>query len=567
MKKLALGALIAFAVFGIAVAASAGFEWWQSRSDTASRVVVAPVDPVAVEPTTAVSAPVTAPLDTRVYEQEAISIAQTALAADPGAFAPERIEARVLDEAYQDRQVWIDGVDGALEPVWVVVFTVADPTGGRGDFLHHAAVWVDGISGEVKQVTVDGKTKQPTTTTLHPQVQAQGWERIAAIVEGHSDAWPWITQALDVAQISFFEDLPPECDSATGCYNPVTGDIWLTLDALRERDPSSFSFSLNDRDPSDTVVHELAHAYTRSFPQGSDLLDLFGQHYAGCSSRGLDTDRLITELLADTMAMAVTMVGSSMPYDYGYFGSGGFSGCLVESSQPDTALFGAVYSTLFNCDSEHALNVYEDHHDPLHFGMFFGNDADADAVLLTCYGIDCITPNRGCENVTDTDERRDAAEDRLHERRCADGLIYAGSLMEEPGWEHGCDAHIPPDVECIVIGTGYESLPGLFDVSGECIVADCTVEGPQGEPLPGHRKSFTWECIPIDRAEQHSDSQSDGGAPQIVMSQESARPYDESDISSEDSDSIDEQPGAYRGLLLGAVPLEQPWSDKATAGL
>ena len=507
MKKLALGALIAFAVFGIAVAASAGFEWWQSRSDTASRVVVAPVDPVAVEPTTAVSAPVTAPLDTRVYEQEAISIAQTALAADPGAFAPERIEARVLDEAYQDRQVWSDGVDGALEPVWVVVFTVGDPAGGRGDFLHHAAVWVDGISGEVKQVTVDGKTKQPTTTTLHPQVQAQGWERIAAIVEGHSDAWPWITQALDVAQISFFEDLPPECDSATGCYNPVTGDIWLTLDALRERDPSSFSFFLNDRDPSDTVVHELAHAYTRSFPQGSDLLDMFGQHYAGCSSRSLDTDRLITELLADTMAMAVTSVGSSIPYDYGYFRPGGFSGCLVESSQPDTALFGAVYSTLFNCDSEHALNVYEDHYDPLHFS--FGNDADADAVLLTCYGIDCTTPNRGCENVTEADERREVAEDRLHERRCSDGLLpgYWAGAQPRPGWEVGCESFVPDEVECIVIGTGYESLSGLLDVSGECIVPDCTVENPQGEAVPGRYKSMTLDCIPIDRPEsQDSDT-------------------------------------------------------------
>lgn len=35
-KKLALGVLIVFASFGVAVAASAGFEWWQSRGDTAS---------------------------------------------------------------------------------------------------------------------------------------------------------------------------------------------------------------------------------------------------------------------------------------------------------------------------------------------------------------------------------------------------------------------------------------------------------------------------------------------------------------------------------------------------
>ena len=167
MKKLALGALIAFAVFGIAVASNLGYEWWQNRSDT---------------PTTVVGAPVTTPLDARVYEQEAISIAQTALAADAGAFTPERIEARVLDEAYQDRQVWGGDADTALKPVWVVVFTVADPAGGRGDFLHHAAIWVDGISGEVEQITVDGQTKQPTTTTLHPQVQVQGMEQAVLIV-------------------------------------------------------------------------------------------------------------------------------------------------------------------------------------------------------------------------------------------------------------------------------------------------------------------------------------------------------------------------------------------------
>ena len=32
----------------------------------------------------------------------------------------------------------------------------------------------------------------------------------------------------------------------------------------------------------------------------------------------------------------------------------------------------------------------------MHIGPLFGNDA----ALLTCYGIDCITPNRGCVNLT-----------------------------------------------------------------------------------------------------------------------------------------------------------------------
>ena len=336
-------------------------------------------------------------------------------------------------------------------------------------------------------------------------------ERVIAIIERHSDAWPWVVPALEVAQFSFFENLPSVCDSAIGCYNHATGDIWLSLDALRERDTTSFSYFFDDRGPGDIVLHELAHAYTRSFPEGSDLLDLFGQHYAGCNSRGLDTDRLVAELLADTMAMAATRAGSSLPSDYGYFGSGGFSGCLVESSQPDEALFGAVYSTLFNCDSEHALSVYGNHHDPGHIGSLFGNDADADAVLLACYGIDCTTtnrtlfaPNRGCENVTESDERRDVADERLSERRCADGLLFAGnSMFERPGWEAGCESFVPDDVECIVTESGYEPgkaphLPGLIDVSGECIVPNCTAEDTQGEPLPGQRE-FLGECIPIDR--------------------------------------------------------------------
>ena len=446
IKKLALGALIAFAVFGIAVAASSGFEWWQNRSDTASRVVAAPVDPVTVAPTTTTNTPGTAPLEISEVSPQA-----------------EMDTRREAEQAVTQR---------ALELA-------------------------------------------ATTTTLHPQVQAQGWERVVAIVEGHSDAWPWIVQALDVAQISFFEDLPPECDSAIGCYHPVTGDIWLSLDALRERDPLSFSFFLDDRGPSDTVLHELAHAYTRSFPQGSDLLDLFGQHYAGCSSRGLDTDRLITELLADTMAMAVTSVGSSMPNDYGYFGSGGFAGCLVESSQPDEALFGAVYSTLFNCDSEHALDTYEHRDNPFLSRRVLSDDTDADFVLLTCYGIDCITPSRGCESLTEFDARRAVAAERIRERQCSDGLLITGAATlfssddfyeERPGWEAWCEDFVPDDVECIA--GHYEYEPGLLNVSGECIVPNCTVEGPQGEPQPGYRE-YTWggDCIAIDRPEsQNSDT-------------------------------------------------------------
>ena len=461
VKKLMLGVLIAFASIGVAVAAPAGYEWWQERGDAASRIVAAPVDATTPATTTAASAPAEA--TTLEAEMDALRAEAAAVVAEAEALQAEAAAAITVEER---------------------------------------------ASQQVQQPA--------TTTTLHPQVQSQGMERVVAIIERHSDAWPWVVPAIDVAQLSFFEDLPSVCDSAIGCYSHTTGDIWLSLDALRERDPMSFSFFLDDHGPSDIVLHELAHAYTRSYPTGSDLLDLFGQHYAGCSSRGLETDRLVAELLADTMAMAATRAGSSLPNDYGYFRSGGFTGCLVESSQPDEALFGAVYGALFNCDSEHSLDVFENGRGRLRLRVV--PDADAVAVLLTCYGIECWTVNRGCQNLTETDARRDAAYERLHERRCSDGLVgHAYRVFEEPGWEVGCEAFVPDDVECLVYRYRADEPdtpwrddvnPGLLDVSGECIKPDCTVEGPQGEPQPGYREySGFGNCIAIDRPEpENSDT-------------------------------------------------------------
>lgn len=450
VKRLLLGGLIAFASFGVGVAASAGFEWWQNRGDAVSRVVVVPADAATPATTTIVGS---------LREDAALEA---------------EIEARLLAEVAAEERV--------------AAVRAAEELGSQ----------------QVQQSV--------TTTTLHPRVQAQGIERVVTIIERHSDAWPWVMPALDVAQLSFFEDLPAVCDSAIGCYNHTTGDIWLSLDALRERDTTSFSFFLDDRGPSDIVLHELAHAYTRTFAQGSDLLDLFGRHYAGCSGYGLDADRFVGELLADTMAMAATRAGSSLPNDYGYFRSGGFTGCLVESSQPDITLFRAVYSALFNCDSEHALNVYEDHHYPDLLSFSFSRDADAEAVLHTCYDTD--------------DHRDDYAEERLHERRCADGLVRSVIGSPRAGWEFGCedfvteqavflpacDQHssacaifVPADVECTVV-TDYDRqiLPGLLTVSGECIVPVCTVGSPQDERLPGYLEHGWGECIAIDRPENEN---------------------------------------------------------------
>ena len=77
-----------------------------------------------------------------ITEEQAIATAANALAADPGAFEPDKTEAKVLRQGFPP------------SPMWIVVFTVPDPEGGPEDFLRHAAVWVDAGSGEVRQINV-----------------------------------------------------------------------------------------------------------------------------------------------------------------------------------------------------------------------------------------------------------------------------------------------------------------------------------------------------------------------------------------------------------------------------
>lgn len=72
-----------------------------------------------------------------ISEEDAVATARAQID-----FEPERTEARVLRQGIPTR------------PVWVVVFTVPDPEGGRNDFLRHAAVWVDASSGELIDVEI-----------------------------------------------------------------------------------------------------------------------------------------------------------------------------------------------------------------------------------------------------------------------------------------------------------------------------------------------------------------------------------------------------------------------------
>lgn len=72
-----------------------------------------------------------------ISEEDAVATARAEID-----FEPERTEARVLRQGIPTR------------PVWVVVFTVPDPEGGRNDFLRHAAVRVDARTGELIDVEI-----------------------------------------------------------------------------------------------------------------------------------------------------------------------------------------------------------------------------------------------------------------------------------------------------------------------------------------------------------------------------------------------------------------------------
>ena len=300
---------------------------------------------------------------------------------------------------------------------------------------------------------------------LHPQVQAQGMEIVQSIINEHADSWTWLKPARDAAKFSFFEDLPESCASALGCYNHRTGEAWLSLDALRIEHEKWSPYE--GPSSSDIVLHELAHAFIRSTEQGSQLLDQFAAHYAGCRSDrdGLDTDRLAGELLADTMAIAAQRATENpsririfngrplSEIDYGYFRDGGFDGCLADSSSPDPVLVDAIYATTFDCESQHALDVFEAHYDSY---ALTRPSEDSRSILKTCFGVQCHAGD-DCEGWSETDSRQAAASEAVRHRSCADGIVKMPGLGERVGWEASCGrSYVPADVECLVDLSGNE---------------------------------------------------------------------------------------------------------------
>jgi len=325
---------------------------------------------------------------------------------------------------------------------------------------------------------------------LHPQVQAQGMEIVQSIINEHTDSWTWLKPARDAARFSFFEDLPESCASALGCYNHRTGEAWLSLDALRieheKWNPYEGPSSV------DIVLHELAHAYIRSTGQGSRLLNQFAAHYAGCRSDrgGLDTDRLAEELLADAMAIAAQRATENpsririfngrplSEIDYGYFRDGGFDGCLADSSGPDQMLVDEIYATTFDCESQHALDVFEAYYDSY---VLTRPSENSRSILKTCFGVECHAGN-DCDGWSETDSRQTAASEAVRQRTCADGIVTMPGLGERVGWEASCGrSYVPANIECLVDMNGnevgldyaYAIFAGEFSDDGVCLGLWC----------------------------------------------------------------------------------------------
>ena len=100
------------------------------------------------------------------------------------------------------------------------------------------------------------------------------------------------------------------------------------------------------------------------------------------------------------------------------------------------------------------------------FGTVGFKDTETN-ILKACYDIDCNSSE--CTGWSYIDEHQIAAGEQFHELRCRDGLLDPGIwVLERPGWEPGCEAHVPDNVECVVIDSSHALLPGRLEADGTC---------------------------------------------------------------------------------------------------
>ena len=252
-----------------------------------------------------------------------------------------------------------------------------------------------------EQATMEQQLRetQPTTTTLHPKVQAEGEALVAAVVERYEDSWPWVRAASDVADLRFFDPkLPEPCKDSLACALS-NKEVWFTLDALR-LEPDIWSSASYE----DVVLHELGHVWDDWLggQQWPLIQAEFYEHYAGCHSRGRSNEQLRVELLVDALVIATrARDGNGSPYSrggYGYYNADGFGGCLVDGSAPPPHLLAAISTELFNCESAQATDTRERIGDQMieavqqQRASRVSNLAPGDIQALSvCHGIVCET--------------------------------------------------------------------------------------------------------------------------------------------------------------------------------
>ena len=201
-----------------------------------------------------------------------------------------------------------------------------------------------------------------------PAVRDQAMQMILAMVERHTDSWPWIVSALDRGDLMFFETLPEPCDGSAACVLRRGGaveTVWFTLDVMR-LEPDYF----NPLGPDGIVLHELAHLYEATVKDA--LRDRFAEYYVGCSVRGEHGEELAEELLADAMALAVLQPGAFERHGFGRY-AGPFRGCLRDAEEPPTELMEAIHAALFDC-----ATLQPDDHMGMWSGLFPGSGGWSD---------------------------------------------------------------------------------------------------------------------------------------------------------------------------------------------
>ena len=109
--------------------------------------------------------------------------------------------------------------------------------------------------------------------------------------------------------------------------------------------------------------------------------------------------------------------------------------------------------------------------------------------------------NRGCAEAAAAEALRWAADAELWlAAECTNDYYNHGSHLPSdwgPGWEFGCEAHVPDAVPCVFVDpTGGSYLkPGYVGAAGECRANVAILSRPDG----------WYECLPDDGSRWHGD--------------------------------------------------------------